>query len=109
MDSEAKAMYPFSIFFLGWLIQGCVLIVTPCTHAQQGVECLVCLCLFVHHFLACSRVQDTFKSSLYSNGFCVVICSALQMQSSSTMLLQCLCTESEVCTRTGYQLYELLL
>ena len=24
------------------------------------------VCLFVRHFLACSRVQDTFKSSLYS-------------------------------------------
>ena len=24
------------------------------------------------------------------------------------MLLQCLCTESDVCTRTGYELYELL-
>ena len=25
------------------------------------------------------------------------------------LLQQCLCTESEVCTRTGYELYELLL
>ena len=37
-----------------------------------------------------------------------LLCSALQLQSSPTMLLQCLCTESEVCMRTGYELYELL-
>ena len=29
--------------------------------------------------------------------------------STTPLLLQCLCTESEVCTRTGYGLYELLL
>ena len=29
-------------------------------------SCLFVVCLFVHHFLPCSHVQGTFKSSLYS-------------------------------------------
>ena len=29
-------------------------------HAAAGVECLVCL--FVHHFLACLCVQDSFRA-----------------------------------------------
>ena len=50
----------------------------------------------------------TCCASFLFSGFCVVLCSALQLQSSFKMLLQCLCTESEVCMRTGYELYELL-
>ena len=46
----------------------------------------------------------TCCASFLFRWFCVVLCSALQLQSSSTMLLQCLCTESEVCTRMGYEL-----
>ena len=57
---------------------------------------------FQHSFV----IQSTLQS--YLVGFCVVLCSALQLQSSSTMLLLFLCKESEVCTRTGYELYELL-
>ena len=48
-------------------------------------------------------IQSVLHS--YLVGFVLL---ALQLQSSSTMLLQCLCTESEVCMRTGYELYELL-
>ena len=31
-----------------------------------GLSVSLFVCLFVRHFLACSRVQYTFKSSLYS-------------------------------------------
>ena len=31
-----------------------------------GLSVSLFVCLFVHHFLACLRVQDTFKNSLYS-------------------------------------------
>ena len=40
-------------------------------------------------------------ASSYLVGFVLLLCSALQLQASSTRLLQCLCTKSEVCTRTG--------
>ena len=47
-----------------------------------------------------------------SPGFVVAVLAVWKLSQclceSMTMLLQCICTESEVCTRTGYELYELL-
>ena len=37
-----------------------------CTRTGYELYELLFVSLFVRHFLACSRVQDTFKSSLYS-------------------------------------------
>ena len=67
----------------------------------------------LRHDMIRSRFQYSFvmQSVLqsYLVGFVLLyICSALQLQSSSTMLLQCLCTKSEMCTCTGYELDELL-